>query len=133
MTVTFSGATIPRQYTLGINELKLQKLLLMQCHTNTSVHFGILRLSETKRPDYKASSCTSTQFGRIISCASIQRCSTRHHVRRNTRFDQIRYEFCHICKFCSESSGRLLYFIVPKMYSLLQVTLYFRSQTCRQI
>ena len=52
----------------------------MQSHTHTLVRFGILQLSETKRPDYKASSCTTTQFGRIISRASIQRCSTRRRV-----------------------------------------------------
>jgi hypothetical protein len=67
----------------------------MQTHTHTLVRFGILQLSETKRPDYKASSCTTTQFGRIISCASIQRCSNRRRFRRNTRFGQMRYEFCH--------------------------------------
>ena len=113
--------------------MKLQKLVLMQSPTYTIVRFGILQLSDTKRPDYKARSCTTTQFGRIISCASIQRCSTRSRVRRNTRVDQMRYEFCHIFKFSSASSARLLYFLVPQIDSLLQVTPYFRSQTCRQI
>jgi len=67
------------------------------------VRFGILQLSETKRPDYKASSCTATQFGQIISCASAQRCSTRNRVRPNTRVDPMRYQFCHTYKLCSAS------------------------------
>jgi hypothetical protein len=99
----------------------------MQSHTHTLVRFGILQLSETKRPDYKASSCTTTQFGQTISCASIQRCLTRLRVRRNTRVDQMRYEFCHIFKLCSAYSARLLYLLVPKIDSLSQVRLYFRS------
>jgi len=34
-------------------------------HAKSHLHlirFGILHLSETKRPDYKSSSCTATQF-----------------------------------------------------------------------
>jgi len=54
------------------------------------VRFGILQFLETKRPDFKASSFTATQFGQIISCEIAQRCSTRNHVRPNTHVDQMR-------------------------------------------
>jgi hypothetical protein len=82
------------------------------------VRFGILQLSEKKRPDYKASSCTTTQFGRIISCARMQRCSTRNRFRRNTHVDQMRYKFCHTFRLCSASLARLLYLLVAKIDSL---------------